>query len=196
MRYLKCGAVAEAAEADAVACKAAAQAAADMQLKHVKLQQDKSLEFVLLLADVVHKVPIVAFADAVHLFVRSAAVASLLGNQKYAAAEAQLLKLDVFIIQTAIAVVHRAIAAAALQIMQMNVFLVLQELDTLRNIATIQDIKLQLMHHMLAADITWDLMAVAAGAATMALVTSPAAADFQRKHTVADAAVVVRAVAD
>ena len=84
---------------------------------------------------------------------------------------------------------------AELQVMQMNVFLVLQEMATLRNIATIQDIKLQLMRHMQAADITWDLMDVAHGAAATALVTSQAVADFQRKHTAAGAAVAAQAAA-
>ena len=196
MRYLKCGAAAVAAAADAVVCKAAEQARADMQLRLAQLVQGNRLEFVPQLAGVVRRVRTVAFADVVHLFVRLAAAASLLGNQKYVVAGAQLLKIDVFIMQTAIAVVHRAIAVEALQIMQMNVFLVLQEMDTLPNIAMIQDIKLQLMHHMPVADIRWDLMDVVDGAATMDLVTSQAAVDIRRKHTAADAAVAVQAAVD
>ena len=88
MRYLKCGAVAAAAEADAVVCKAAALARADMQSKHVKLLADKKLEFVPQVAGVVRKAKTAAFVDVVHLFVRLAEPASLLGNQKYAAADA------------------------------------------------------------------------------------------------------------
>lgn len=83
-QYLKCGVVAEPAQAGVAVCKVAAQAAADMQLKQLTLSQVNRFKFVQQVVDAV-AITIRPLMDAQAGYVHKAAAEHLLGLLVYPA---------------------------------------------------------------------------------------------------------------